>query len=792
MSFTKYLTSNNFCSHIIVLLLSSLLLSSCGLSGEKGGTNGQTANNQNGNSGGGNSEEDDLFVSKETIGIHVERINGETTVNSTTQISIVSLNDAFREFGSSSLPAFRVIKREGLGNYEIQLDKAYVEKINQVVKVVFNNVSTPKEIFYAPLYTLASKTEYITVNAKSHYLLKKLFDEINSSTQLNELLPCVSTTTSCVNQAEARANILRQTNDAVSTYKAAIPLDANVDEAMSYLDQLFDLRKNVEAAVNEIIHPDSPFAKGTRRSYDALTQPPPYSQRYHSVFFGIGLSDLKPNDTTRSVSINSVSSIIDDSPINNKSFPYPVFDQSTSLLDLRKDTISSNIPFSRTSLNVFQNSSLSLIETEDVNYLTSFNTVDSHLSKLGYLINGRSFSKTTPSGTSGSTFTGWEFNPYFTRAYQSNEYEPPIVLDNDHIPDYGNAPTWLTSSNYSKSASYRLSGTKEPYSRDEQLEDMHLFSWEVHGLETNKDPGFTVSTMNNKEYGAISYSIKLNDENNTNAIQLIAETAKWDINASTNSGTIFITQPSNHYKTLSLSRAANNFTVGVKTETNLLDSPRTVFRKQSQDADNLPYHGLISLSNPGSDQPQGHSTANGSYMAFSFNTKLKSDPLDRGQGIILASELASFNYLFSGEKYLIQGNSMEMTSEKNIIHQLNDSTLTIEPAVNIPNSECIANITVKRTTVEHTLGTLENTLSEPIESEQDTTFSQLCTIDGSEIYIEFDNIFNETLILRGFITQKNDELSNSPGNLLNLIWQQENQLGLVFAQKEQDLSPTFD
>ena len=40
--------------------------------------------------------------------------------------------------------------------------------------------------------------------------------------------------------------------------------------------------------------------------------------------------------------------------------------------------------------------------------------------------------------------------------------------------------------------------------------------------------------------------------------------------------------------------------------------------------------------------------------------------------------------------------------------------------------------------------------------------------------------------------QKNDEFSNSPGNLINLIWKQESQLGLVFANKEQELSPTFD
>ena len=49
----------------------------------------------------------------------------------------------------------------------------------------------------------------------------------------------------------------------------------------------------------------------------------------------------------------------------------------------------------------------------------------------------------------------------------------------------------------------------------------------------------------------------------------------------------------------------------------------------------------------------------------------------------------------------------------------------------------------------------------------------------------------EPLTLRGFITQKNDNSTSEPGNLINFVWEQDTQLGLVFANKEQDLSPTF-
>jgi hypothetical protein len=745
--------------------------------------------------------DNDTFEIKAKIGIQVERINGDINQVSTTQISIVTLSEAFREIGSSTIPDYRVERRQ-IG-YEIQLASNYIARANQVVKVVFNNRSTPKEILYAPLYAMASETtDSITVSIKSHYVLKKLFDLVETSSQLAQLLPCSDSVAVCPHQSLAKTTLLREINKAATAYNISVPPSSTVNEAISFLDQRFDLRSHIESALNEITRTESPFSKGTRRNFDPFSAAPPTSQYYHSVFFGLSFSDLSPNDSNRSVNISSSSSTIADVKVQNDDDftikAYPGYNQTTSMRDMRKDVLSGDIPFIRTSLDINQNGNTTLRDNQDVNGLTSIGTTDSHLSTQGFLLDERILDQTIPNKLTSSNLVGWEFNPFFSRFYQTNEYEPISDLaDKDEVPDYGNAPTWLTSANYSKATSFSLSGTEKPYKREVELEDMHLFSWEVHGLETNKDPGFTLSPMNSKEYGAISYSLKLNDAENSNALQVIAETAKWRINAGDNSGTISMTQPSNHYKTFSLSRDSNDNTLGVRTENNLLTPTRGISRFPTiiGSGTNISssYQGLISFGGQASGQPQGHSTANGSYMALVFNTKEKSDPLDRGQGIILASELSSTNYLFSGEKYQLQGNTMEMTSEKNIIHQLNGSTLVIEPAVNIPNNQCIANLSVKRTSVEHTIGLQENTLSEAIESAQENIFSQTCTINNSEIFIEFTNlVLGEPLILRGFITQKNDGTSNQPGNLINLIWQQNNQLGLVFANKEQDLSPTFD
>lgn len=783
---TGFNKQNNTLNFLLTLMLSVVLLSACGLSGDRGGTGGRSALNNGGGINDGDSLEDDIFKIKEKIGIRVERINGEiNNLSSTTQISIVSLNEAFRETGSASTPSYRVERRQ-IGGFEIQLASSYIERINQVVKVTFDNRSTPPEILYAPLYTLNSETESITVSAKSHYLLKKLFDSINTSTQLSQLLPCSSSVVICANQPLAKSNMLEQINIAVTAYNVEIPSSVNVSQAISLLDQRLDLRQHVESAVNEITRTQSPFAKGTRRSFDLTTALPVNSQYYHSVFFGLSFSDIKPDDENRTIKVSSSSSTI----INSTNNAFPGFNQSTSLLDMRRDVLSSDIPFERTNLEISQDNSFALIDNEDLNSLTSALT-DSFLSTQGFLLNERVLEQTIPNGLNSTNPIGWEFEPFFSRSYQTNEYEPePVPFNNEPAePDYGSAPTWLVSSNYSKAASYGLSVTDSIVNRDLQLEDVHLFSWEVHGLETNKDPGFSTNAMNGKEYGAITYSLKLNDEDSSNVLQIIAETAKWEIN----SGTINITQPTNHYETFSLSRASNNSTFGVKSEVNLLDTPRDITRLSSTpNSSEGSYQGLVSFVGLDSGKPQGHSTANGSYIALAFNTKNKPDTLDRGQGIILASELVSFNYQFAGEVYQLQGNSFEMSDDKNIIHHLNGSILSITSVSNIPNIDCQASLTTKRTSVEHTIGLQENTLSAPFESSQESVSSQSCTIDGSELLIEFPTVFEEPLTLRGFITQKNDEFTNKPGNLINLIWQQENQLGLVFANKEQELSPTFD
>ncbi len=774
LGFTRYVHITS----MTILLALTCLLSACGLSDERGERTGETALGND-----GAPEEDTTFAIKELIGIRVEALNGTINRVQTSQISIVTLDQDFNEISSRSVPAYRVKERLS-GGYELQFEKSYVERVNQVIKVTFDQSAVPPVFLYAPLYKLG-ETQSISVNAKSHYVLKKLFDTISTPEQLAFLIQCESGDNNCANQPMAKANFLEQINLATKAFTISIPSTSTVAEAMSLLDARLDLKLSVETAVKEITRTRSPFTKATRRNFtlnagDALSDLS-IPRSYNSVFFGLSFSNLTPGDSDRAVNIAAATStIIPTGQLNNAAPAYPHFNQTTTLFDMRRDILSSDIPFQRTILNIAQNSSFSINDTEVENSLTS-NITDSFLSTQGFLLNERVVEQTIPGGPNDPKNIGWEFEPFFTRSYQVNNTEPT----GENV-DYGNAATWLTSSNYSKAASYLLTGTGSSLQRGAQQEDMHLFSWEVHGLET--DETVSISTLNGKEYGVISYSLKFDDRENQNPLKIFSETSKWEINASN----IAISQPSSHYQSVSLARADNNVTGGVLPETSLIETERNITTIETEGSSGSDFRGLVQLD--GQTPPQGHTSQNGSFLAFAFNTKDRTDSQDRGQGIILATELAAFNYVFSGERFQLQGSSFEMTNEQNRLHQLNGSTLTINPpeSSDPASVECRATLRVSRVTVNHTVGTLENTLSGPTQSTQTSVNSQSCTLDGSEILIEFPLVFGEPLSLRGFITQAKDADTVSPGNLINFIWQQSSQLGLIFANQEQALSPSFE
>jgi len=779
-------------------------LQACGLPA------GSTSDQENDDIGGSTDEEDE-FAPAQTISVRVERINGEIDQVNTSQISLISFDEDFEEVRDGSIP-FYLVEKSDLDNYdinyEIKLDEVYVEQLHHAIKIRFNG----DETLYASLYGLDSESEAITVNAKSHYVLKKLFDTIDSEDELQQMLPCSSSIANCLNQFEAKAAMLKQISEAAQGYEVQIASDATVSQAISTMEERLDFKEHIEVAVNEITRDSafnvdsnttSPIAKGVRRDFpinagDILSKLN-VAKEYNSLLFGLALNNLKPTDGQNEVSIATFNSTIVDNSASTDQLPiYPTLNQTTFLYDMRRDNLISSIPFERTQLSISESNAFDLDRDEPVNTLTT-PLASSFLSTEGNLLDTRNYSQVVDESNSGAKI-GWQFESLLNKVYQVNEAETNSSLassDTEEI-DYGLAPTWLVSSNFHTGSRYSVTGDSPDFIRGTQLDTMNIFSWEVHGLETDSD--FTINDILGKEYGVISYALKMNES--SKVLELFAETLRWDIP----SRNFSITQPStnNHYTSYTLDRSEDNTVSGINEKSNIINTSRTISTLKTTESSQTNPNGLASnqglIQFDGSTgEPLGHSTQNGKYLAFVFNTAEVSDIQDRGTGILLATELnTSDNPRFSdeGERYQLQGNSFGMTSEKNILQNLTGSSLLISDRVDGEDIsiDCHANLNAQRIFIEHTVGITENTLSDPEKQvESIPVSSQTCRLDGSEVEMSFENVFGQDLTLKGFITQNSNETgSNANGNLMTLIWKQGDNLGLIFANKEQALSPEFD
>ena len=700
----------------------------------------------------------------------------------TTRISIVALNYDFQEISGtpSSIPNYRVVKKQTSG-YEIQFDALYVEQINIVIKVRFGN----GEVLYAPLHSLANPNDSITVNIGSHYVVKKLFDTINSTSELDQLLPCENSVSNCPNQFLAKAALLAQAGQMAQRYEIDLSNITTFSNALNFLDQNLDFRTHIETAVNEITRDISPIAKGTPRDFtitdgetiSRLT----YNQEYNSLWFALSLNDDRPDDDEDKVKLATASSVIvAENELDNDLPIYPFLNQNTTLLDVRRDALISDIPFTRTVLSINENS-FTRDNNEPINSFTS-QLSDTRISTQAFLLNDRRIEQTIPDIPNSATDIGWQFNPLFTKLYRVNDYEPDDTLDADpssETPDFGAEPTWLIAANYSTGAAYELSINQE---RVAQTENLNLFSWEIHGQRT--DASFSVNDINGKEYGVIGYSLKLNDGGDV--MTLFAETLRWNAAGEE----ILEDQDADHYRSYTLTRDENNGVTfeGDLTGINFGDHDfATIETSESNKANPDGFsenQGLIGLDG-GTNAPFGHSTQNGKHLAFALNTP------ERGRGLMIATELRSGldSPIFSGEQYQLQGNSFNMTSTLNTLRNFNGSTLIISDGT---TEDCQANLTMTSITLNHDIesNTLEQAKLDPTETEASTT----CRLNGSEIELVFADVLGQPLTLKGFITQQGSGTSSedTPGRLITLLWIQSDSLGLVFANLEQNLSPTFD
>jgi len=801
------------------IILFSWILLACGNAGIGGGESSNPINNGTPtvpSTPGDGSGSGDANAAAETIGVRIETNteNGLIERNNinTNNISIVALDHEFGEGHSTTIPAAITTHPDNDG-YELEFDQLYVEQSNLVIKAIVGTDSQGKNIvLYAPLYSVDLNNS-ITVNIFSHYVLKKLFDTLETREDLDSLIPC--DTSNCPNQVLAKANLLAKINTSAQEYEITVPDNLDTTGALNFLDEQVDFRTHVETAVAEISRSTSPVAKGTRRAFglEGLARLQ-YSTQYNGLWFALSLNDLNPDNGQREIVIaTETSEIIDaDSPLGNNEPIYPTYNQFSSLFDARKEILSSVIPFTRASLAISQANNFALETSSPNNFLATSIQNDTSASTEGFLLNARTLSQQVPNDN-GAENIGWQFNPFFSKLYKANEYErdtdSSLPISFEDLPNTSVNPTWLVGANYSTGGSFNVNKISDNnFNRGSQREDLNIFSWEIHGQETHDtqaDEEFTINQLNDKTYGVINYSLNLEDEtssDNNNVLELFAETEQWVIN----NGVVTLSQPSTntHFRSHLRSRRENN---AVGSQNNFNSGPiisRDISLVATVDDSVTKNRGLITLD--GSLAPKGHSTKDGKHLAFVYTTGLDRNGLDRGRGITIATELSETIPEFTNSnnedsRYTLLGNTFGINPGANTLRNVNNSILTLSDQIsgNV-NNDCSATLEGASVFIKHTVGTgiTQNTLSTPLIEKAPNIQSETCTLDGNRIEITFDAVINagtesiigQTLTLKGFISPNDEALV--PGNVISLLWIQDDNLGMVFATKDQQLSPTFD
>jgi hypothetical protein len=284
-------------------------------------------------------------------------------------------------------------------------------------------------------------------------------------------------------------------------------------------------------------------------------------------------------------------------------------------------------------------------------------------------------------------------------------------------------------------------------------------------------------------YNVIELSLKLDEDTVNPPITVTAETLNWQL-----SGNKFqeIQGANAHLRTRTLirNRASNAITP-------TSDEIRSQLNKRSfsfVNAESGERNGLMFLDG-NRNRKLGHISPNGGHLAFALDDTSSNDTATRG--IIIASETLSSAPDFDVDEsytYLLSGNYVAMDTQANTMGNVNGSQLIITGVANSNAEDCSAELKVNTLSLNHDIANKD--IEDANTTAYEPTISTSCTINRGEIELTF-TLDGNPLILRGFATAEDND-SPYPSKLINLLWLQDQQVGLVFAQLDQNLSPTFE
>lgn len=713
-------------------------------------------------------------------------------------ISVITMDLNFQERGRIADP-FVVDQPSSRLGYDLLFQATVEKQLNRLVRVTLPN----GEVMYAPLAPATVQgNNQVRVSVASHYVLKKLYEAITTREQLNDLLACNNRDTNCSHQSRVKATHILNLIELVHEYDLVITPEMRVQTVMDMFENNLYLRTMVETGIQEIVRTTSPVTHGTARQFSHLDG---YEEAqlsraltYNSALFALDLSAIKNSGNVNRVNLGvAISRTV---PIDTQFTPletartlpiYPRLTHTSDFVETRKDALTFTIPFTR-SLTTYTSDNI-FITPGSAYQKHATTSIDSFLSTEGNLMAGTVLEQHIDMNQ-----IGWQSNPVYKQLYRVNQYEPNLSADEtaSNTTLYPDSAPWLVSANVIKAENYSV--VKPPssnkYERVDWLEDRHVYSWEIHAEET--DTLFSTARLRGKTYGVLRYGLQLGNSNPV--VQLTAETLRWE---ALSGSQIQSTQPDAHYRSRQLARNTDHSMVRIpadETGPNIL-APASIFHAYTAitttEDDNDPMTNNTSVSHnkglinvDGGTQPiTGHVSSNGSHFALVLH-KTPTGFVNRA--FIVGTELYGGPGTFSEVRYQLQGNTMTVSTEETRLTNLNQSTLVLS---NLNNS-CEAELTVRAISVSHDIEA--NTIGAPERPliEEEAIPSTDCSIVDSKITLVFGDpeqeVLDQPLTLTGFFSKAEDDADTS--NLINLLWLQEDNMGLVFATRDQELDPAFE
>ena len=562
----------------------------------------------------------------------------------------------------------------------------------------------------------ADNNQDIKVNAFSDYLVNRVFTTFTDA-EISQLQTCLNQQSLCVN-----GFVWPTLNDQVQDFEITIPDNTNEAGAMDFLAQRADFTQYIAGMKRTLLLPESNLTTSVSAgTFNVMMFAPELDAAYQADGSSYGQWGIRTQTT--GVSINSSTGV--------QTSVYPTLSyEATTVLGLNITSLSSDIPYAR----VTQLDKSATDVTTASNWETNTHSTGSSAAGLENheLLAGRSLLQSvTRTGTDHSI--GWAPNPYF--------------MDGDLVGSV-DSPNALVNSFFHGGKAIHVALTNNAYERKETLEDDFVAGLEVAIVAPGTNQSVTAATLDNKNYNTISLAMDLTGA--TSAPQVVTgRLAPWTV-ASGN-----------------ISQGAGSQTVLTRSASGAVVPPATT--ASAADTYTVPgpggTAGLLVVTNSSGTRQTAAAAPDGSILAMGLSNQ------EDGKGILVALQQPQSTLDLSSRTYKLQGVSIGLENDSNVLDQINNSTLVF-------TGSSSADLNVSYTAVTNNLG--NGSVTAPTTGGY-TASSSLVTVDSNgKVTMTFDPTTgvsdNKALSVEGY--------ANSDGSLLILKVVHGNAVGLFFGYQQ--------